>query len=145
MKKVNDILKHLQYSPAFKKINSNKKLDNLIEILPLKLKKGIKFAYIKNNILFFVLTHPVYKMEFKYNQEIIKSLLKKANITNASDVQFFITNKIEKQEIKELKKPIFQERSHAIFGNNIQDKNLNKKFEEIRDIIKTIKQSSKNS
>ena len=88
MKKVNDILTHLRYSPEFKKINTNEKLEKLIHVLPLKLKKGVKFAYIKRQILFFVLKHPVYKMEFEYNKEIIKSLLKKLLIYSFSKLLF---------------------------------------------------------
>ncbi len=135
MKKVNDILTHLKYSPEFKKINTNEKLDRLIQVLPLKLKKGVKFAYIKKQILFFVVTHPVYKMEFEYNKEIIKSLLKKANIANIDDIRCFVTNKLEKKEVKKVESPFFVERSYGIFENKTQDEKLHKKFEEIRNII----------
>ncbi len=135
MKKVNEILTHLKYNPTFKKINTNEKLENLIQALPLKLKKGVKFAYIKKQILFFVLTHPVYKMEFEYNKEIIKSLLKKAGIANVEDVRFFVTNKLEKKEVKKVEAPFFTERSHGIFENKVEDEKLHKKFEEIRKII----------
>mgnify|MGYP000176138200 CR=1 FL=1 len=135
MKKVNDILTHLRYSPEFKKINTNEKLDRLIQALPLKLKKGVKFAYVKKQILFFVLTHPVYKMEFEYNKEIIKSLLKKASIENVEEIRFFVTNKLEKKEIKIVEEPSFQERSYGIFENRISDEKLRRKFEEIRVII----------
>ena len=137
MKKVNDILTHMKYNPEFKKINTNITLDNLIQALPAKLKKGVKFAYIKKQILFFVLTHPVYKMEFEYNKEIIKSLLKKACIANVEDIRFFITNKLEKKQTKEVEAPFFQERSHGIFENNTDNEKLHKKFEEIRKIIKS--------
>ena len=136
MKKVNEILTHLKYSPEFKKINTNEKLENLIQVLPLKLKKGVKFAYIKKQILFFVLTHPVYKMEFEYNKDIIKSLLKKASIANVEDIKTFVTNKLEKKEIKKVEAPFFKERSHGIFENKAQDNILHEKFEEIRKVIK---------
>jgi len=135
MKKVNDILTHLKYSPEFKKINTNEKLEKLIQVLPLKLKKGVKFAYIKRQILFFVLKHPVYKMEFEYNKEIIKSLLKKASIENVEEIRFFVTNKLEKKEVKIVEDPTFKERSYGIFENNIQDEKLHKTMEEIRNII----------
>lgn len=135
MKKVNDILTHLKYSPEFKKINTNMKLDNLIQALPMKLKKGVKFAYVKRQILFFVLTHPVYKMEFEYNKEIIKSLLKKAGIANVEDIRFFVTNKLERKEVKKVESPFFQERSYGIFENKTHNERLHKKFEEIRSII----------
>lgn len=138
MKKVNDILSHLKYCPEFKKINTNDTLEKLIAALPPKLKKGVKFAYIKRQILFFVLTHPVYKMEFEYNKSLIKSLLKTANIANVDDIQFFITNKIEKKvEIKVEEPPSFEERSHGIFENCAKDEKIFKTFEAIRDIIKT--------
>jgi len=135
MKKVNEILTHLKYNPEFKKINTNEKLENLIQVLPLKLKKGVKFAYIKKQILFFVLKHPVYKMEFEYNKEIIKSLLKKAAIENVEEIRFFVTNKLEKKVIVKVEEPFFQERSHGIFENKVEDKKLHEKFEEIRKII----------
>ena len=135
MKKVNEILTHLKYNPEFKKINTNEKLDNLIQVLPLKLKKGVKFAYIKKQILFFVLTHPVYKMEFEYNKDFIKSLLKKASIANVEDIRFFVTNKLEKREIEKVEEPSFSERSYGIFENKVEDIKLHNKFEEIRNII----------
>jgi len=135
MKKVNDILTHLKYSPEFKKINTSQKLEKLIQVLPLKLKKGVKFAYIKKQILFFVLKHPVYKMEFEYNKEIIKSLLKKAGIKNVEEIRFFVTNKLEKKEDKVVEPPSFKERSYGIFQNSVKDKKLREKFEEIRKII----------
>ena len=99
MKKMNEILCHLKNNPEFRKINTQEVIQRFIELLPLKLKKGIKFAYVKKQILYFVLTHPVYKMEFEYNKSLIKSLLKKANIANVNDVKFFVTNVIEKKEV----------------------------------------------
>jgi len=125
----------MKYNPEFKKINTNITLDNLIQALPAKLKKGVKFAYIKKQILFFVLTHPVYKMEFEYNKEFIKSLLKKAAIANVEDIRFFVTNKLEKRAVTKVELPFFQERAHGIFENNVEDEKLHKKFEEIRKLI----------
>ena len=138
MKKVNDILSHLKYSPEFKKIGTTNTLDKLTEALPAKLKKGIKFTYIKRQILFFVLTHPVYKMEFEYNKSLIKSLLKSANIANVDDIQFFVTNKIEKKEEKIIKEdPFYKERSYGLFENSVSNEKLHKLFEDIRNTIKT--------
>ena len=98
MKKINEILSHLKNNPEFSKINTSFLIKKFIEVLPLKLKKGVKFAYVKNQTLFFVLTHPVYKMEFEYNKADIKSLLKNFKIANVEDIGFFITNVIEKKE-----------------------------------------------
>ncbi len=136
MKKVNDILTHLKYSPEFKKINTNNTIEKLINALPLKLKKGVKFAYIKRQTLFFVLTHPVFKMEFEYNKSLIKSLLKSANIANVDDIQFFVTNKIEKKEKKKEPEPFYNEKSYGLFENFAQNEKIFKTFEEIRQLIK---------
>ena len=136
MKKISEILSHLKKNPEFRKINTSSAIERLIGLLPLKLRKGIKFAYIKKQTLYFVLTHPVYKMEFEYNKGDIKSLLKKASMENVEDVAFFVTNKIEKKAEK--KEPViyYNERSHGIFENKVKDETLRKKFEEIRSIIK---------
>jgi hypothetical protein len=104
MKKINEILSHLKNNPEFSKINTSFLIKKFIEVLPLKLKKGVKFAYVKNQTLYFVLTHPVYKMEFEYNKADIKSLLKNFKIANVEDIGFFITNIIEKK--KSQKKPL---------------------------------------
>lgn len=136
MKNASEILTHLKYYPEFKKINTNITIEKLINALPLKLKKGIKFGYIKNQTLFFVLTHPVYKMEFEYNKSLIKSLLKKANIANVNDIKFFVTNVIERKEIPNEEKDFYKERAHGIFENFCKDEELRRKFEEIRKIIK---------
>ena len=136
MKNSSEILSHLKYRPEFKKINTNVTINRLINALPLKLKKGVKFGYIKNQTLFFVLTHPVYKMEFEYNKSLIKSLLKTAKIANVNDFKFFVTNQIERKEKKIEPTAYYKERSNAIFENFCKDENLKNKFEEIRSLIK---------
>ncbi len=136
MKNASEILTHLKYYPEFKKINTNITIERLIKSLPLKLNKGIKFGYIKNQTLFFVLKHPVYKMEFEYNKSLIKSLLKKANIANVNDIKFFVTNVIEKKEEELKEEDFYKERSYGIFENFCENEDLRKKFEEIRNIIK---------
>lgn len=134
---MNEILSHLKNNPQFRKINTASVIEQFIEVLPLKLKKGIKFAYIKNNILYFVLTHPVYKMEFEYNKADIKSLLKKTELKYITEISFFVTNKIEKKS-KDQKEyePFYTERSHGIFENKLEDEKLHLIVEDIRDIIK---------
>ena len=137
MKKMNEILCHLKNNPEFRKINTQETIQKFIELLPLKLKKGIKFAYVKRQILYFVLTHPVYKMEFEYNKSLINALLKKANIANVEEVKFFVTNKIVKKKQEKVDKDnTFPERSYGIFQNSIQNEELHEKIEQIRNIIK---------
>ena len=136
MKKINEILSHLKNNPEFSKINTSFLIKKFIEVLPLKLKKGVKFAYVKNQTLYFVLTHPVYKMEFEYNKADIKSLLKNFKIANVEDIGFFITNVIEKKEDPKEPIPLYIERSYGIFENRAKDEYILKKYEKIRKIIK---------
>ena len=136
MKKINEILSHLKNNPEFSKINTSFLIKKFIEVLPLKLKKGVKFAYVKNQTLYFVLTHPVYKMEFEYNKADIKSLLKNFKIANVEDIGFFITNVIEKKESPKEPSPLYIERAYGIFENRAKNEQIFRKFEKIREIIK---------
>ena len=136
MKKINEILSHLKNNPEFSKINTSFLIKKFIDILPLKLKKGVKFGYIKNQTLYFVLTHPVYKMEFEYNKADIKSLLKSFKIANVEDIGFFVTNIIEKKENNKEVIVFYKERSYGIFENKAKDEYIFKKFEKIRELIK---------
>ncbi|AXH10089.1 hypothetical protein CP960_08470 [Malaciobacter halophilus] len=137
MKKVSTILNHLKQNPEFRKINTNEAIQRLINVLPMKLKKGIKFGYVKNDTLYFVLTHPVYKMEFEYNKALINSLLSSAHMTSIKDVKFFVTNKREKKQEEIIFYEKYDERSYGIFKNSLKDPKLHKIFEEIREIIKS--------
>ncbi len=136
MKKINEILSHLKNNPEFSKINTSFLIKKFIEVLPLKLKKGVKFAYVKNQTLYFVLTHPVYKMEFEYNKADIKSLLKNFKIANVEEIGFFITNVIEPKVEQKEPTSLYTERSYGIFENKAKNEQIFKKFEKIREIIK---------
>lgn len=137
MKNANEILSHLKYSPEFKKINTNILLDKLINALPAAIKKGVKFAYTRKQTLFFVLNHPVYKMEIKHNIELIKGLLKEFKIANIEKIDYFVTHSPVKKETKEnIIFETFKERSNGIFINKAKNSEVFKKFEEIREVIK---------
>jgi hypothetical protein len=137
MKKIGSILNNLKSKSEFRKLNTNDKILKLISLLPISINKGIKFAYIKNSILFFVLTHPVYKAEFQYKVSIIKSLLSKVGLDEVNKIEFFVSNRIDRtKNKKEIIYEKYKERSHAIFANNVKDKKLYKLFEEIRETIK---------
>ena len=114
-------------------------LDKLVGVLPTHLKDGIDFYYTKNKILFFVLTHRLYKNEFKNNEQLIKSLLRQLKLTNILDVEYFVTNKpkipIKIQEQK-ITLPLYKRKSYGIFDNKAKNKNIYDKFEAIRELIK---------
>ena len=139
MKNIKDILTHIKYSPEFKKINTQSVLLKLIELLPLNLRRGVLFAYTKQQTLYFVVTHPVFKDEFKYSENLIRDLLKKLHLANIDEIRCFVTNKKSVKDEFQYEKIViekYNERSNAVFENNIEDKELYKIFEDIRETIR---------
>jgi hypothetical protein len=136
MKKLNEIISHIKKNPEFKRINTSSKIEEFVNILPLKFKKGVKFAYIKRQTLYFVLSHPVYKMEFEYNKADIKSLLNKSQLEDVNDIAFFVTNKIERKSKVKDSQPLYEERSRGVFQNLANNSKIHERFENIRAIIK---------
>ncbi|OCL86810.1 hypothetical protein AAX26_01116 [Aliarcobacter thereius] len=139
MKNINEILAHIALNPNFNKINIFLDIKRFVNILPLKLKSGIKFVYIRNQTMHFVLKHQLFKVEFEHNKQTLEALLKMAKIENVNSFAFFVTNVIEKAvQEKEYIEEKYIERSFAIFENKAKDKEIYKKFEDIRTIIKEI-------
>jgi len=139
MKKINEILTHIQNTPSFDKINTFLEIKRFVNILPLKLKNGIKFAYFKNDTLIFVLIHQIYKVEFEYAKRDILALLRISNFKNINKISFFVSNSVEQsQKISKEKQSTekYEERAYGIFENKAKDEKLFKKFENIRNIIK---------
>ncbi len=77
MKKSIEIISHLKNRSFHSRLNQIECFNKLTSLLPTRLSQAISFMYIKNKTLFFVLNHPGYKMEFNYNVNLIKELLKK--------------------------------------------------------------------
>ena len=103
----------------------------------------IKFAYFKNDILFFVLNHPGAKQEFDNNIQSIKSALKFVSPEECSgitvtDIKAFVTNKpIKKITLfKTDSKEEYEERATGNFKIDIKDEKLNSLIRSIQDIIK---------
>ena len=107
------------------------------------LQKMIKFAYIKNDILFFVLNHPGAKQEFDNNIQSIKSALKfvspeECTEVNVTDIKAFVTNKpIKKATLfKTDSREEYKERATGNFKIDIKDEKLNSLIRSIQTIIK---------
>lgn len=139
MKKLDEILTHIEDDPTFYKINTFLEIKKFVNILPLKLKSGIKFAYIKADTLVFALKHPTFKMEFQHSNNIadLKALLKMTKLRNINKFSFFVVNNIEKNKNEENKADsTYKERSYGIFENKLKDEVLFNSLENIRKIIK---------
>jgi hypothetical protein len=143
MKKASDILNILQHKPQFSKLSSYGCIRKIESAFSKPLQKMIKFAYIKNNILFFVLNHPGAKQEFDNNIQSIKSALniikpKECQDINIEDIRAFVTHSPIKIVTFHAKKPPqYRERALGKFDTSIiKDPKLQAIAKEIKEIIK---------
>jgi hypothetical protein len=143
MKKASDILNILQHKPQFSKLSSYRCIQKIESAFSKPLQKMIKFAYIKNNILFFVLNHPGAKQEFDNNIQSIKSALnmikpQECQEIYIQDIRAFVTHSPIKIITFHAKKPqYYKERALGKFNTNtIKDPKLKALAEEIKEIIK---------
>ncbi len=146
MKQSFKIITHIKNQPLFSKLNSSKCYEKIKALLPPRFQNGIHFIYVKNRILFFALNHPALKMEFNYNLNLIKGVLKelKKSFKECEDVDFkeirvFVSNRVEngnENEKKEDSMIIYKERSSGEFDIKTENKNLKTLFENIQKHIK---------
>ncbi len=145
MKKSSNIISHLKNQPLYSKLKTVKCFEKIKSLLPPRLSNAILFVYIKNDILFFVLNHPGYKMEFNYNLNLIKGVLKELKKRESvckdlvfKNIKAFVSNKIDLEENKNQteKKLIYKERATGDFEIKTNNKKLRQIFQNIQDIIK---------
>lgn len=145
MKKSSNIITHLKNQPLYSKLKTVKCFEKIKSLLPPRLSSAILFIYIKNDILFFVLNHPGYKMEFNYNLNLIKGVLKELKKRELvckdlvfKDVKAFVSNKIDLEENKNQteEKLTYKERATGDFEINTDNENLKNIFQNIKKIIK---------
>ncbi len=144
MKTSTQILQFIQNRPQFSKLSKYRCIKKIQSLFSPALQRMIKFAYFKNDILFFVLNHPGAKQEFDNNIQNIKSALnfvqpdecKEIRVTN---VKAFVTNKpIKKSSLfkSESIKEVYKERASGDIKVDIKDEKLNRLVKSIQDIIK---------
>ena len=142
MKNAGDILNSLQNKPQFSKLSHYKCIERVQSLFSAPLQKMVKFAYIKNNTLFFVLNHPGAKQEFDNNIDSIKSALKFCNPPecadeNITDIKAFVTHTpIKKFSLEAPKVQTYPERAKGEFDIKIHDEKLRLLAESIKNIIK---------
>ena len=145
MKKSSNIITHLKNQPLYSKLKTVKCFEKIKSLLPPRLSCAILFIYIKNDILFFVLNHPGYKMEFNYNLNLIKGVLKELKKRELvckdlvfKDVKAFVSNKIDLEENKNQteEKLTYKERATGDFEIKTDNENLKNIFQNIKKVIK---------
>ncbi|MCX6052815.1 MAG: hypothetical protein NTZ60_09950 [Campylobacterales bacterium] len=145
MKNASQIINSIQNKPQFSKLSKYKCIKRIESVFIPALQKMIKFAYIKNDTLFFVLSHPAGKQEFDNNIQSIKSALKfhmpeECKETLINDIKAFVTHTPIKQASQVQKKEMkYPERATGNFSVNIDDEKLNTLVKSIQDIIKAMK------
>ena len=142
MKNASQIINSIQNKPQFSKLSRFSCIKRIQSIFVPALQRMIKFAYIKNDTLYFVLNHPAGKQEFDNNIQNIKSALnfhtpEECSETLIRDIKAFVTH-TPKITIKAEPKQIQQytERATGDFDINIKDEKLNSLIKSIQDIIK---------
>lgn len=145
MKNATDIIKIIQNQPQFSKLSHFHCIKKIQSLFNLPLQKMVKFAYIKNQTLFFVLNHPGAKQEFDNNIQSIKSALKfvtpdECKELSINDIRAFVTHtpsfKPSSPQPKNNTAPSYTERASGNISVTIEDERLNKLVKSIFDIIK---------
>ena len=144
MKNASQIINSIQSKPQFSKLSKYKCIHRIQSIFNPALQRMIKFSYIKNDTLFFVLNHPAGKQEFDNNIQSIKSALKFVNPDECSDtvindIKAFVTHSPVKPPVEETKKKelLYKERASGDITINIKDERLNSLARSIQNIIKS--------
>ena len=141
MKKAFEIIGSLQSQPQFGKLNSHKCIKRITSLFPIHLQDMVLFGYINKKKLVFVLSHPSAKQEFNIIIESIKTPLKRYPPDVCEGIEFdeikaYVDFNFHKEELFEYKEPpLYEERSHAEFNNNIKSEKNHKILENIRKII----------
>jgi hypothetical protein len=143
MKKASDIINLLQNKPQFSKLSSFSCIEKIKSAFSSPLQKMVKFAYIKNETLFFVLNHPGAKQEFDNNIDSIKSALKfvkpqECDGVIINDIKAFVTHKpLQKPQYNPKKIYHYHERATGEFDLSIiKDEKLRSVVASIQEIIK---------
>ncbi len=142
MKNASQIISSIQKKPQFSKLSKYKCIKKIESTFTPALAKMIKFAYFKNDVLFFVLNHPAGKQEFDNNIQSIKSALKyvtpdECRDITITDIKAFVTHTPQAQPKQLLRKiETYPERSSGEFQNEVHEHKLKALIASIQNIIK---------
>ncbi|WP_169777618.1 hypothetical protein [Campylobacter mucosalis] len=150
MKTAKNLIEHIYDNPSYKNLRSIRECSRLIALLEPSHQKMIDFCYVKNNVLYFMLNHPLGLQELKRDSSIItiKGLLKilitksqkdgkDSVFSSVCDIKFFKskTLKLHKKSNEQVQISRKQ-KSKAEFINHTKSETLHQKFEELREILK---------
>jgi hypothetical protein len=141
MKNAMHILTHLRHQPQFKKLAHYDCISTVKKLFPPHLQRLVRYGYIRNNILYFVLSHPGGKQEFDNIIGSIKTPLKlhpplACQEAPFDDIRAFVSYKAPaKPAAKNPTVYRYHERAEGSFANRARDERLHSLIESIRTII----------
>jgi len=141
MKNSAQILSHLRHQPQFLKLAQHECIQSVQKLFPPHLQRMIRFAYIRNQILFFVFNHPGAKQEFDIIIDSIKTPLKTyppktCEKSPFDDIRAFVTHQRSVATTEDKTSEMsYKERSSGSFSNPASSERLYKIIEKIRESI----------
>jgi len=150
MKNANQIITSLQYKPQYHKLLEHKCINKLKSSLLLSVQKYIKYGYIKNNKLFFVISATLNKLDVDNNINTIKMILNSPMILESEkflecldfqidDIAFYVDHKPQNKiqlHSSDSQNAIYEERATGNIDVNIKDEKLKELSISILKIIK---------
>jgi len=141
MKNATHILSTLRHKPQFKKLGNFQCIQRIQMLFPPHLQRLIRYGYIHNKILYYVLSHPGAKQEFDIIIGSIKTPLKQhppqeCSTITWSDIRAFVSHKRPPKPFRKIPSVYqYKERSAARFTNETSHKKLHSIIEQIRQNI----------
>ena len=142
MKNSAQVLSHLVHQPQYKKLVQHQCIDAVKALMPPHLQNMVTFAYIKQKVLYFVLSHPGAKQEFDIIIASIKTPLRlyppqKCQELPFEDIRAYVSHKPlpKTSTLKRETVPHYEERSNGSFENPATDERLHEIIEKIRKSI----------
>jgi len=142
MKNSAQVLSHLVHQPQYKKLAQHQCIDAVKALMPPHLQKMVTFAYVKQKVLYFVLSHPGAKQEFDIIITSIKTPLKlyppqKCQEMPFEDIRAYVSHKplVKEESTTRETVPYYDEQSSGTFENPARDPKLHQIIEAIRKSI----------
>ena len=139
MKKANEIIAHL-LAPYEHKLSVYRCLTKIISLMPPIYKKYITSSVVKGETLYFQVSHPGIKQELYYKRKMIFDIikmLKAQGLCQNLNIKKIVTIHKYAPPPKPPKEIKFYIRKVEDFEIKAKDEKIRKKFEEIKEVLKT--------
>ncbi|WP_292658854.1 hypothetical protein [Nitratifractor sp.] len=145
MKTAQMLLASLVDTHRFRPLSQHHCYRKFLELLPPRFQEAIAFVTVKNRQLMVALSHPGYKMELNYNQDLLKSLLSSL-IAQSPECAFMAADRIvifaskyhpmPNEDSTDETVPRYAEAAVGEFRLPDADPRLRESFQKIRQLIR---------